>query len=52
MVDKYIAKEHQKERFFQVAGELGLEGGAHESLDRIMSKLDLKKKPDPKPEKK
>ena len=37
----------QIDRFKKLASDLGLSGDDPESLDQIMGKLDLKKKPEP-----
>ncbi len=39
----------QIERFRKLASDLGLAGDDAESLDRVMGKLDLTKKPDATP---
>ena len=42
--------QDQAERFKKLASDLGLAGDGPESLDRIMGKLDLKKKPEATPQ--
>jgi hypothetical protein len=49
MVSKKIDERDQFESFKRVASDLGLAGDDTESLDRIMGKLDLTKKPEPAP---
>lgn len=43
--------QSQADRFREAARELGVDE-SDDALDRIMGKLDLTKKPEPKPEKK
>ena len=47
MVGKYDRNEGQIDRFKSVAVKMGLGQEPTESLDRIMGKLDLTKKPEP-----
>ncbi|MBY0349493.1 hypothetical protein [Tabrizicola sp.] len=47
MVDQKKSEDDQIDRFKKLASDLGLAGEPPESLDRVMSRLDLKKKPGP-----
>lgn len=51
MVTKRAPDEGQIERFKKVASDLGLAGESDESLDLVMGKLDLKRKPEAKEQK-
>lgn len=51
MVDRNDCGKSQIERFKEVAKEIDSDN-ADDALDRIMRKLDLKKKPEPKDDKK
>lgn len=46
MVERENTEDEQILRFKKLASDLGLAGEPPESLDRIMGKLDLKKKPE------
>jgi hypothetical protein len=47
VVDQKKSEDDQIDRFKKLASDLGLAGEPPESLDRVMSRLDLKKKPGP-----
>ncbi len=49
MDNRNAADGSQITRFKKLASDLGLEGDDPESFDRAMEKLDLIKKPEPKP---
>lgn len=49
MVKQIKDEDGQIDRFKRLASDLGLSGEPTESLDRIMGKLNLRKKPDPEP---
>lgn len=51
MVGQEKTEDDQILRFKKLASDMGLEGEPPESLDRIMGKLDLKKKPEPEKKK-